>query len=239
MQFSQDSSVYGARNNSQVVERERVFMNKTLGWMTIGLLFTALSAWYVASSEQILNLVFGNSAILIGLFLLELGFVFYLSARIEKMTYQSAVLSFLGYALLNGITLSVILLVYTLTSVFGVFLITAGVFGASALYGITTKKNLASLGGIMFMGLIGLILASIVNIFLASTGFSLLLSYLGVAIFVGLTAYDMQYIKKYARLSQSDSEESGKLAIFGALKIYLDFINLFLFLLRIFGSRRD
>lgn len=233
-----NSTFLGFKSQDQVAEQERTFMNKTLGWMSLGLLFTALSAWYVAGSEQLLNLFYGNSAVFLFVILAELGLVIYLSARIQKMTYQSAILGFLGYSLLNGITLASILLIYTSASVFGTFLVTAGVFGATALYGATTKKNLASLGGLMFMLLFGLIIGSIVNIFFFSETIYWLLTYAGIAIFVGLTAYDMQVIKHYAHISD-DTEESGKMSIIGALKIYLDFINLFLFILRILGSRRD
>lgn len=234
-----NSSIYGVKSADQIAERERTFMNKTLGWMSVGLLCTALSAWYVASSETILSLVFGNPAILFGLLIIELVFVFYLSARIEKMTYQSATLAFVIYSLINGITLSAILIVYTFASVFGTFLITAGVFGVSALYGITTHKNLANLGGIMFMALIGLIFGTIINIFFFSETIYWLLTYAGIIIFIGLTAWDMQVLKQYAQIAGDDDENSGKMAILGALKIYLDFINLFLYLLRIFGKSRD
>ena len=161
-----------------------------------------------------------------------------LSAALPRLSYATAGILFLLYSGLNGLTMAAIFLVYTLGSVGGVFLITAGTFGAVAFYGATTKRDLSSVGSLAFMGLIGIILASIVNIFLNSSALSWIISYVGVAVFVGLTAYDMQKLKQIHESASLRGEEAAKVAIHGALRLYLDFVNLFLMLLRIFGNRR-
>lgn len=172
------------------------------------------------------------------LFLVELGIVFFLSSRINKMSTNMAIGLFLLYAALNGLTLSVILLAYTGASIASTFFITAGTFGAFSAYGYFTKKDLSGWGGFLYMALIGLIIASVVNLFLRSAGFYYIVSYIGVLIFVGLTAYDTQKIKQMSLMVDADSDAGKKGAILGALTLYLDFINMFIFLLRILGNRR-
>jgi len=164
--------------------------------------------------------------------------VWQISRSIQKFSAQTAGILFTVYAGLNGVIFSTLFLAYTSSSIAATFFITAGVFGATALYGWTTKADLSSIGSLCFMGLIGIIIASIVNIFLRSTMFEYIISYLGVAIFIGLTAYDMQQLKIMNAKGFQDSESMAKISILGALKLYLDFINLFLFLLRLFGQRR-
>jgi FtsH-binding integral membrane protein len=171
----------------------------------------------------------------------ELGLVFYLSARIQKIQASTASALFIGYSVLNGLTLSVVFLAYTSSSIAGTFFITAGMFGAMAIYGLVTKRDLSGWGSFLFMGLVGIIIASIVNIFLKSSGMSWMISLIGVFIFTGLTAYDVQRIKTIGEegIMAQGTEAIGKGAIMGALTLYLDFINLFLMLLRFFGGSRD
>ena len=213
------------------------FIRRVFNWMGFALLLTSATAWYVANTPSVVNALTNNVFLYLGLVVVELGVVIYLSARIAKMSVMTATLAFLAYAILNGVTVSVILLGYTGASVAGTFLVTAGTFIATAWLGYITKRDLSAMGSLLMMGLIGLILGSVVNIFLNSDAFSWVLTYLGVAIFVGLTAYDMQKIKRLASSSMA-SDMSSKMAVIGALALYLDFVNLFLYLLRIFGKRR-
>ncbi|MCB0063253.1 MAG: Bax inhibitor-1/YccA family protein [Caldilineaceae bacterium] len=209
------------------------------GWMAGGLALTGLIAWYVSQSEALLNLVFGNQMLFFGLIIAELALVFGLSWGLTRMSAALATGAFLLYAALNGVTMAFIFLVYTQESIASTFLITAGTFGAISMYGYTTKRDLTSWGTYLFMALIGLILASVVNIFLQSSAIYWITTYAGVLIFVGLTAYDTQKIKELsARIDARDTENFQKMAIMGALRLYLDFINLFLYLLRLFGKRR-
>jgi FtsH-binding integral membrane protein len=207
--------------------------------MAIGLALTGIVAFYVANTPAIRNVIFGNQILFFGLIIAELALVFILSARIHKMQAATGTALFLIYSGLNGATLSFIFLVYTSSSITSTFFICAATFVACSIYGWTTKRDLTSLGGFMFMGLIGIIIASLVNLFLRSSAMSMIISYIGVFVFIGLTAYDTQYIKNMA-LTQPADLEAGvmrKGAIIGALKLYLDFINLFLMLLRILGNR--
>lgn len=216
----------------------RPLFTRAFGWMAAGLLVSAAVAYATANSPALLNLVFGNRAVLFGLFIAQLAAVWILSSRIHRMSVPAATIGFLGYAALNGVTLATILLVYTAASIASVFVITSLMFAFMALWGATTKKDLSSWGSILFMALIGLILASVVNWFMNSATLSYVISYAGVLIFVGLTAYDVQKLKHMA--ADVDGPVTlGRLAILGALTLYLDFINLFLFLLRILGGRRD
>lgn len=203
-------------------------------WMFVGLIITGISSMYISSNESLLRLIFANTLIYYGLIFAELGLVFFLSLRITKMSFETALISFLAYSLLNGITLSAIFIVYTSTSVGATFLTTSLVFGTMAFYGYTTKRDLTTIGNLAFMALIGVILASIVNIFLRSNAFSYVLSYLSIFIFVGLTAYDTQKIKNISAQTQNNN-----IGILGALTLYLDFINIFLNLLRVMGRRRS
>jgi len=217
------------------------FIRSTYNWMALGLALTGVVAWYVSNSEQMLRLIFGNRLLFFGLIIGELGLVFYLSARINKVQASTATGLFLLYAALNGATLSAIFLVYTKSSIASTFFVCAGTFVVTSIYGMTTKRDLTGLGNFLFMGLIGIIIATVVNIFLKSPAIAMIVSYIGVLVFVGLTAYDTQYLKNMA-MTQPAGLDAGvvrKGAIMGALKLYLDFINMFIFLLYIFGGRRD
>jgi FtsH-binding integral membrane protein len=218
-------------------EASTVFLAKVFNWMAAGLGLTGLVAWLTANS----GLFYTIQPLFLPLILVELGLVWYLSARIDKIQPGTATGLFFGYAFLNGLTLSVIFLAYSGTSIAATFLITAGMFLSMSIYGMVTKRNLDGLGSFMFMGLIGIIIASIVNLFLGSPTLGWAISLIGVIVFVGLTAYDVQKIKTMGEqgiMSQGDAAVR-KGAIIGALALYLDFINLFLMLLRFFGGGRD
>ena len=217
---------------------EADFMQKVYLWMTFALTLTGFVAYRTTQSEFLLELIFSSSFGFIGLILAELALVFWISSGIQRMSSNMAIGLFLLYSVLNGLTLSVLLIAYTGASVASTFFITAGMFGAMSVYGYTTKQDLSSWGNLLFMALIGLILASVVNIFLQSSGLYWLISYIGVLVFVGLTAYDTQKIKQLAAQVIVESEEGRKVAILGALTLYLDFINMFIFMLRILGNRR-
>lgn len=233
---------------SGVVSRERelemsaafpVLMRKVYLWMTLALVITGFSAYYVASSETLMTALFTNQILFWGLIIGELVLVFALSAAINKLSLTTATLMFVLYSVVNGATMSFIFIVYTAASVTNVFFITASTFAVMALFGYFTKKDLSSLGKILMMTLIGIIIATIVNIFTKSEGMAMILNYLGVLVFVGLTAYDTQKIKQMLMQAPDAGEGAQKVALLGALSLYLDFINLFIYLLRIFGSRRD
>ena len=204
--------------------------------MTLGLAITGLTALFVADSNLI-EVIFSGSFPFWILLIAELALVWYLSSRIMKLSMPVATAAFAVYSLLNGVTLSPIFLVYTGESIASTFFITAGTFAAMAIFGYTTKRDLSSMGSYLMMGLIGLIIASVVNIFVGSSLLMWVVSYLGVLIFVGLTAYDTQRIKEIIAQSIGDEEQTKKVALIGALNLYLDFINLFLYLLRLFGRR--
>ncbi|PIE69978.1 MAG: hypothetical protein CSA22_10370 [Deltaproteobacteria bacterium] len=226
-----------ANQHTQV--RVNSFIQSVYNWMAAGLAITGIVAWLTAHSEPMLRFVFGNQLIFFGLIIGELGLVFYLSARIHKIKAGTATGLFLFYSALNGLTLSSVFLLYTRASVASTFFICALTFAACSVYGMVTKRDLTSMGGFLMMGLIGIIVASLVNLFFRSPAMSAIISYVGVIVFVGLTAYDTQKIKEMA-LTQPADLDGGmvrKGAIIGALNLYLDFINLFLMLLRIFGSR--
>ncbi len=224
----------------QSTEASTIFLAKVFNWMAIGLGLTGLAAFLTVNSQTMLQLVFGNKMVFYGLVFGELGLVFYLSARVQKISAQAATGLFLAYSILNGVTLSAILLLYTASSVAATFFVTAGMFGAMAVYGFVTKKDLSSWGSFLFMGLIGIIIASVVNIFLGSSMMSWMISGIGVIIFTGLTAYDVQKITRIGAQGIMDGGDAAirKGAIMGALALYLDFINLFLMLLRFMGNRR-
>lgn len=220
-------------------EASTIFLAKTFNWMAVGLAITGLVAYLTASTGLAYSII-GSPAFYVLLFA-ELGLVFYLSARVEKIQASTAQGLFVGYSVLNGLTLSVIFLAYTSASIAATFFITAGMFGAMAVYGLVTKKDLSGWGSFLFMGLIGIIIASLVNIFLKSPAVSWVVSMIGVIVFTGLTAYDVQKIKRIGEdgiMAQGD-EAIRKGSIMGALTLYLDFINLFLMLLRFFGGSRD
>ena len=220
----------------QAAERVSAFLWKVYGWMAVGLGLTAVVAFSVAGSPDILRALVGNRLVFFGLVIAELGLVFYLSARADRLAPGTAAGLFTLYSALNGVTLSVILLAYTGESVTTTFVVTAGMFGARALFGSTTQRSLAGAGQFFMMGLVGVILASIVGMFWQSDALQFLISVVGVIVFTGLTAWDAQRLKQMA-LALPDGQV-GSYAIVGALSLYLDFINLFLMLLR-FTGRRD
>ncbi|MBN1585830.1 MAG: Bax inhibitor-1/YccA family protein [Candidatus Omnitrophica bacterium] len=223
---------------TQAQIRERNLVSSAFGWMAIGLGVTALLAWATAHNEALLRLLFSNPILMIGLFVAQIGLVIYLSARIQAMSLQAAMGAFFVYSGLMGLTLSSIFIIYARATLTSAFTVTAGTFALTAVYGFSTKRDLTSVGNLAFMGLIGIILASLVNMFMHSPAVYWATTYLGVLIFVALTAYDVQRIKAMDQMSYSGEESYQKAAILGALRLYLDFINLFLFILRIMGSRR-
>ena len=217
----------------------KVLMRKVYLWMTLALMITGITAAGVSNSPNILALIYSSQVVMWGIIIAEFGLVIYISARLEKLSLSTATTLFALYSILNGVMLSSIFLLYSTAIISKVFFITAGTFGVTALYGYATKKDLSSLGNILFMALIGLVIATVVNVFMKSAMFDLILSYIGVIIFVGLTAWDSQKIKHMMMVQQDADESSQKLALIGALSLYLDFINLFLYLLRIFGRSND
>jgi FtsH-binding integral membrane protein len=242
-----DNSKGGVEMQIVSLPRERTealvndFVRSVYNWMCVGLALTGFVAYYVASDEAILRLVFGNTVLFFGLILAELALVFALSGMVHRMSGATATTLFVVYSALNGVTLSFIFLVYTQASIVSTFFVCSATFLACSVYGWTTKKDLTSWGGFFTMGLIGIIIASLVNMFIQSSAMGILISYLGVFVFVGLTAYDTQKLKNMAITQPAglDGEVVRKGAILGALSLYLDFINLFLMLLRIIGQSRD
>jgi len=215
--------------------RVQAFIRRVYGWMFGGLLLTTLASLWVVSSPAMQSIVLGNPIVTIGLIVAEFAIVLLLSFRLTKLSPAAAAGSFLVYSFLNGLTLSVIFWAYSHASIMQAFLTAAGMFGAMSVYGLVTKKDLTSWGSFFFMGLIGVVLCSVVNIFLHSSGLSFVISVIGVFVFLGLTAWDNQKLKKMATVTGPMQEN---VAVIGALALYLDFINLFLFLLRLFGDRR-
>jgi hypothetical protein len=217
-------------------EQQR-FMVRVYNWMTAGLVVTAGVAYSVATSPTLVQAI-ANPWILFPLVIAQLGLVFWLASRVMQMSAAQATGVFMLYSALTGVTLSFVFLAYTAASLTSTFLVTAGTFGAMSFYGYTTKRDLTAMGSFLFMGLIGIIIASLVNFFLQSPMVYWLVTYAGVLIFVGLTAYDTQKIKEMNILGNEGTEEDTKEAVRGALTLYLDFINLFLMLLRVMGNRR-
>ena len=216
-----------------------VLMRKVYVWMSLALAITGITAFGVANSPGVMSMIFSNQIVFWGLVIAELALVFAISGAINRLSLSTATMLFVLYSVINGVVLSSIFLVYTMTSIASVFFITAGTFAVMAFFGYFTKTDLSSLGKILMMALIGIIIATIVNIFTKSEGLAMILNYLGVLVFVGLTAYDSQKIKQMLMMAPDTGEAAQKVALLGALSLYLDFINLFLYLLRIFGSRRD
>lgn len=214
-------------------------MRKVFVWMTLALAITGLTAYGVATSPAILSLIFSSKVTFFGLIIAEFALVFAISGAINRLSLSTATLLFILYSVINGATLSTIFFAFSVATIGKVFFITAGTFGAMALVGYTTKTDLTSMGKLLFMALLGIIIASVVNMFVGSSGLDLILSYVGVLVFVGLTAYDTQKIKQMCQSAPDAGESAQKLALIGALSLYLDFINLFLYLLRIFGNNRD
>ena len=212
-------------------------MRKVYVWMTLALVITGFTAYAVAATPNLQQLVFANTWVLWGLIIAEVGLVIAINAAINKLSLAMATLLFILYSVINGATLSVIFVAYSIGTISKVFFITAGTFAVMAFIGYVTKTDLSKMGKILFMALIGIIIATVVNIFVKSSGLDMILSYVGVLVFVGLTAYDTQKIKQMLWQAGNVSETSQKVALLGALSLYLDFINLFLYLLRIFGRR--
>jgi hypothetical protein len=216
--------------------RNRV-MQRVYVWMMVGLLVTGVVAMIVAANDAFMEAIFGNLFVLFGLIIAEFVLVWILASRIERLSVGTATVMFLVYSAINGLTMAAIFWVYTSASIASTFFITAGTFGVMSLYGMVTKRDLSGMSTYLIMALIGLLLASIVNIFWNNSALYWIITFAGVLIFVALTAYDTQKIKRIAA-GVTNEADAGRLAIIGALALYLDFINLFLYLLRIFGRRR-
>lgn len=213
------------------------FIRRVYNWMGLGLALTAIVAYYTAASPTLTRLILGNQLIFFALIIGQLGLVIGLSAAIDRLAPTTATLLFFLYAGLTGLTLSVVFLAYTQSSIASTFFVTAGTFGITSIYGYTTKRDLTSWGSFFFMGLVGIILASLVNFWLQSEAIYWVTTYIGIIVFVGLTAYDTQAIKNMAAAGFTDAASESKAAVIGALRLYLDFINLFLMLLRLMGRR--
>lgn len=220
-----------------VADQIATFLRAVYGWMCAGLAITAVTAMLVASSPALVTTLAGNRLFFWVLVIAQLGLVFALSARVQTLAPSTAAFMFIVYSALTGVTFSFILLAFTGESIATTFLVTAGMFGALAAYGTVAKRSLQGMGQFLFMGVIGVVLASLVNIFVRSDGLQFVISFIGVIVFTGLTAYDAQRLKAMALAMPSG--KSGSYAIVGALALYLDFINLFMFLLRFTGNRRD
>ena len=222
----------GSREDALVVD----FLRGVYGWMSAGLAITALTAWAVASSPSIATAIFRNSILFWGIVIAQFGIVITLSARVNKLAASTASALFIAYSALTGVTLSFVLLVYTGESIASTFIVAGSMFGGLALYGTTTRRNLSGVGQFMFMGLIGLVVASLIGMFWQNGGLQFMISLIGIVVFAGLTAWDAQRLKAMALATNTGGASSY--AIVGALALYLDFINLFLFLLRFLGGRR-
>ncbi|NKI73296.1 Bax inhibitor-1/YccA family protein [Dickeya sp. CFBP 2040] len=231
------------RSHGSIVQQAgaglQTYMAQVYGWMTCGLLLTAFVSWYAANTPAVLQMVFSSKITFYGLVIAQLGLVFVLSGMVHRLSGGVATTLFMLYSALTGLTLSSIFIVYSGESIASTFVITAGMFGAMSLYGYVTKRDLTGLGSMLFMALIGILLATLVNFWLKSEGLQLAITYIGVLVFVGLTAYDTQKLKNIGEeLSVDDRDNFRKYSIMGALTLYLDFINLFLMLLRLLGNRR-
>jgi uncharacterized protein len=230
------------RNDSIVQQASaglQTYMAQVYGWMTCGLLLTAFVSWFAARTPAVMELVFANRITFFGLIIAQLAVVFVLSGMVHRLSGALATALFMLYSALTGLTLASIFLVYTYSSIASTFFVTAGMFGAMSFYGYTTKRDLSRFGSLLFMALIGILLASLVNFWLKSPALMWAITYIGVVVFVGLTAYDTQKLKAIGEtVDVNDKENLRCLSIMGALTLYLDFINLFLMLLRIFGNRR-
>ncbi len=233
-----NSFAYPTMGTALTKAEQNRLLRSVYNWMTLGLFISGLTAYWVAASPAIQEMIFGNSFTVWFLFLAELGLVFTISGAISRLSSGTAASLFLLFSFLNGLTLSSIFLIYTMSSIAATFFITGITFGVTSFYGYITKTDLTSIGKYLFMALIGLIIASVVNIFLHSPMMNWIISYAGIIIFVGLTAWDTQKIKRMGeQMLDRDSENFKKLAVLGSLTLYLDFINLFLFMLNFMGRR--
>src|SRR5262245_11804765 len=238
--FDRMSTPYGADPRSGLrfglAEQASAFLSEVYAWMCGGLAITAATAWFVAASPSVMRIIMTNGALFWTLFIAQLAIVFVLSARVQQLATSTASVLFIAYSALTGVTTAFVLLAYTGESVATTFLVTAGTFGGLAVYGTITKRDLGGFGQMLFMGLLGLVLASIVAVFWHSDAFQFVLSFVGVLVFSGLAAYDAQRLKRMALEAPAGQ---SSYAIVGALALYLDFMNLFLFVLRFTGNRRD
>jgi len=222
----------------QIIDETRNFFRKVYGWMFLGLIISAAAAYSVFSSPKLYEMIVLNQMVLLFLILCELALVLIIVGAVKKISAHTAIFLFLFYCFLTGLTLSVVFAVYTAQSIGLVFLITAGMFGAMSVYGYFTKTDLTRMGQVLFMGLIGLIIAGLINLFMGNSQLDYIMSFVGVVIFTGLTAYDTQKIRQANIIGNEGTPEDIKESILGALNLYLDFINLFLKLLRLFGKRK-
>lgn len=236
MEYSQFEQMVNQRE-ATLEQSFPALMKKVYVWMTLALVITGMASWLVANSPALLAAIFTNRILFFGMIIAEFGLVIWLTAGIRKMSLTTATLLFILYSVVNGVTMASIFVVYTMESIATTFFITAGTFGAMSLVGYKTSKDLSGLGRYLIMALIGLIIATIVNIFVGSSMMAMIISYAGVLIFVGLTAYDTQKIKEMFMYADEYDPDVQKYAVLGSLTLYLDFINLFLYLLRIFGRR--
>lgn len=236
MEYSQFEQMVNQRE-AALEQSFPALMKKVYVWMTLALVITGMASWLVANSPALLATIFTNRILFFGMIIAEFGLVIWLTAGIRKMSLTTATLLFILYSVVNGVTMASIFVVYTMESIATTFFITAGTFGAMSLVGYKTSKDLSGLGRYLIMALIGLIIATIVNIFVGSSMMAMIISYAGVLIFVGLTAYDTQKIKEMFMYADEYDPDVQKYAVLGSLTLYLDFINLFLYLLRIFGRR--
>jgi len=221
---------------AQVEAKAGVMIKNVYLWMTLALAITGLTAFYVASTPKVLAFIFSSKAVFFGLMIAELALVIGLSAAINRISALTATLMFMLYSVINGATMASIFLAYTASSIATTFFVTAGTFGVMAVFGSITKRDLSKMGNILIMAVIGLIIATLVNLFLKNTMMDLIISGVGVLIFTGLTAYDSQRIKAML-YNAPENDMTSRIAVIGALNLYLDFINMFLYLLRFFGSR--
>lgn len=238
MNYQNDTINY----NSQTAVASKTFLQRVFTYMAGGLAITGALAYWFGTTPELVGLLVGETGLnMLGYIVMfaPLGLVLLMSARIQKMSPMALVTTFVIYAAIMGISLSFIFLAYTASTIYTTFLITAGTFGLMAVMGYTTKTDLSKMGSLLYMALFGIILAMVVNWFMGSEMLDYIISLLGVAIFTGLTAYDMQKLKKISMEINPNDEMGAKMAIMGALTLYLDFVNLFLFLLRLFGGSRD
>jgi uncharacterized protein len=227
-------------NQSQYGSMAQGFMSKVYGWMCVGMAVTAAVSYYFSPemNPALMKALTSNFLVFIGLFLVQFGILMYMMSNYARLSYTTMAAMFVVFCALQGLTLSPILYVYTASSVFYVFLIAAGMFASMAVYGSVTQTDLSSMGNILFMGMIGLIIANLINMFVQSSGFDMVIASFGVGIFAMLTAYDVQNLRRYSQSVLSSPQDAGKFALLGAVSLYLNLINIFLYLLRLFGDRR-
>ncbi len=238
MNYTQIPSTFNTQLTAQQEELQRSFIMRVYGWMVLGLVITAGVAWFTSNVPAVQEALFTNLPLFFGLLIAELVLVVVLSAAVNRISPVVATLLFAGYAALNGVTLSFLMLVYTGTSVVLTFGVTACTFGIMTLFGYTTQRDLTKLGSLLIMALLGLVIASVANLFFASTTLYWIVTYVGILIFIGLVAYDTQKLKRMSLGLGEDGQLAQKASIIGALQLYLDFVNLFLLLLRLLGKRR-